>query len=607
MARAGQEKRTHTSVGQAGSTIAPPNINIFTAATLVRLLVRVGVKQFVLSPGSRSTPLAVALADELFAPHIVCTDERAAAFYAAGFIRATGSPAAVISTSGTAVANFFPGVVEAFQSRLPLILLTADRPDQLQDCGANQTIDQRDIYGKYVCSSALVPESIDATNVVDVLTDCYETLRRATGLSEPAHINCRFHEPLAPVPEPFESARLDDLANRFFEDLQPSIPERGAVAGGGRELDASVDSIKKAKRGLILSGPRHAWKVSGKIADLARVTGWPMVADVLSQDRFSAQTETGTCALYDLFLDGEPSGGLSGPDLVLHFGGLPTSKRLQQYLARHRGVEYIKIQDHTRCIDPDRLETERIAGDIDRIAGRLGDAIGNTTGGAWARSFSKLERASGRYLQHYFRDGRLGEPATAYFTGVWLDNNDALFLSNSMPVRDADSFMPARTGQIPVGANRGASGIDGVIASACGFAAGCRRRTTLLIGDLAFLHDLGSLALAASAEYPVLIVVFNNNGGGIFSFLPISGYPDVFEKYFGTPHGLEFRPAAEMFGLPWYSATSVDEYKTAYTDAVAGCSSAVIEIRTNRGDNRQDHDSLREGLSSILSSGLEKD
>jgi 2-succinyl-5-enolpyruvyl-6-hydroxy-3-cyclohexene-1-carboxylate synthase len=308
-----------------------------------------------------------------------------------------------------------------------------------------------------------------------------------------------------------------------------------------------------------------------------------------------------------MFLDGEPPGGQTGPDLVLHFGGLPTSKRLQQYLAGCRRVEYIKIQDHTRRIDPDRLETDRIIGDFDQIADRIIEVCGNKTRSGWSRGFSKREAACRRHLEDYFRDSRLGEPAAAYFTGMWLDDNDALFLSNSMPVRDADSYIPVRTGQIPVGANRGASGIDGIIASASGFAAGCRRRTTLLTGDLAFLHDLGSLALAARAEYPVVIVVVNNNGGGIFSFLPISGFPDVFERYFGTPHGFNFRSAAELFGLPYYSPADVGQYKSVYAEAVASNRSAVIEIRTDRRENREDHKRLSDGMARIRFSGSEED
>jgi 2-succinyl-5-enolpyruvyl-6-hydroxy-3-cyclohexene-1-carboxylate synthase len=569
--------------------------------------VRNGVNLFVLSPGSRSTPLAVAVARDQTVPRIVCTDERAAAFYAAGFIRATGNPAAVISTSGTAVANFFPGIVEAFQSRLPLVVITADRPDELQDCGANQTIDQCGIYGRYVSSSVQIPDSIDETNVFAVLTDCKKSVIRSIVSSEPVHINCRFREPLAPAPVTFEAARIEQLAGRFFDDNHTGKQENAAGAGDGTVPDTAVDRIKKADRGLILSGPRHAWQVSDRIGQLARATGWPLITDVLSQNRFSVQTEPATCSLYDLFLDGESSGSLPGPDLVLHFGGLPTSKRLKRYLVERRACEYIKIQDHTRCIDPDRLETERIVGDENQIAGRLVELIGNKTTGAWALDFSRRETACRHHLQHHFHDSRLGEPAAAYFAGEWLDNNDALFLSNSMPVRDADSFIPKRTGRIPVGANRGASGIDGIIASACGFAAGCRRRTTLLVGDLAFLHDLGSLALAARAEYPVVIVVINNNGGGIFSFLPISGYPDVFENYFGTPHGFNFRSASEMFGLPWCSPADINQYKQAYTEAINSNRSAVIEIRTDRGENRRDHELLRDGLTRTLSSGNEKD
>jgi 2-succinyl-5-enolpyruvyl-6-hydroxy-3-cyclohexene-1-carboxylate synthase len=574
-------------VEQAGTDITSPNINTFTAETLIRLLADQGTGWIVLSPGSRSTPLAVAAAGSGI-PLRVVTDERAAAYYATGLIRASGKPAAVITTSGTAVANCFPAVVEAFQSRLPLFVLSADRPGELQDCGANQTIDQREIFGGFAREFVQVPSTIGTGNILPVLQRCRRALDRAIFSGEPAHINCRFREPLAPVPGPFDRDGLGPLADRFFDraDADHHAGDPGGTAGA----DAADAEISKARRGLIVAGPQNTGAASGRILDLAAAAGWPVAADVLSQLRLRLRSPECVCGSYDLFLDGET--GLA-PDVVVHVGGLPTSARLQRYLSAHRGVDYVRIQDHNRRIDPEGLETARITGDIDAAVGRLIDRFGRAGDPGWLASFTDRESTCRRYLRKRFDNGRLGEPAIAHLVGRCLTGDDSLFLSNSMPVRDADSFVEAGTADVPVGANRGASGIDGIIASACGFGAGAGRRTTLLIGDLAFLHDIGSLALVARSDVPVVVVVVNNNGGGIFSFLPIADFPEVFEPYFGTPHGREFRAAAELFDLPYHRPADAGEFRAVYRDVLNRNRSAVIEIGISRQDNVREHETLR--------------
>ncbi|MDD4050409.1 MAG: 2-succinyl-5-enolpyruvyl-6-hydroxy-3-cyclohexene-1-carboxylic-acid synthase [candidate division Zixibacteria bacterium] len=564
-----------------------PNINHFMAQMVMDYLVRRGARYFSVSPGSRSAPLTIAAASHPGITTRMIVDERAAAYYAVGVARATGNPAGAICTSGTAVANLFPATAEAYQSRLPLILLTADRPEELQDCGANQTIDQQGILGRYA-TSVTIPAPGLATNIAEVL-DALD--RVMAGISEsPVHINMQFREPLAPVEETYDHDALTAEAAGWHKAhrINPSPENHDDSA---RSIEEIIPLIKRSRRGLIVAGPELPFRVSEAIGRLAERLGWPMVCDILSQQR--GKTGGNRCCAYDLYVNAPDWAGLLSADMILHFGGLPTSKRFNQFLAQHKGIPYIKIQDHTRTIDPGYLETKRIIASVGQCVESLIAHLEPSGNNDYLSSWLTADRKAAEVLTRCFDNDSLAEPSAAFHIGRLISGGAALYLSNSMPVRDADSFMNFENRDIMVGCNRGASGIDGVLASACGFAAGNGRRTMLLIGDLALLHDLNSLAIAAEASVPVIIIVINNHGGGIFDFLPIAQFPDWLEKCFTVSHRLAFNEAAGMFGLSYHKASSVTELIAACQAACETQKSSIMEIITDRKTNVGEHERIR--------------
>lgn len=571
-----------------------PNINIHFARLLIRELIRRGVTCFVVSPGSRSAPLTIAAHEEFDSP-VVIIDERAAAYFALGYARSAESPAAVITTSGTAAANLFPAVIEAYHSRLPLIVLTADRPEELQNCGANQTINQTNLFGVYAAGVTFEAptDHTDPNRIIETIDDLWKSIGDG-----PLHLNCRFREPLAPSPELYDftslAMRTDSASSgATFSATQQLSPEAAVQAGKAAEI------INAACNGLIVVGPQLPAEKTIQITALAERLNWPVAADILSQIRFAADRKN-ILSHYDLYADTVTGDKRLTPEAIIHIGGLPTSKRLNQYLSVHKGIDCIKIQSHSRTIDPDHLETMRVVADVDLFLDQLLSLVDGRTDDQYLTEWVSLEQQASQFLSEYFADDHLTEPGVAYRLGQLLPPRGALFLSNSMPVRDADCLMRIDTSDLPVGCNRGVSGIDGVIASACGFAAGCERPTTLLIGDTAFLHDVGSLAIAVKSHHPIIIIVLNNNGGGIFSFLPIADFPAYFKRYFAVPHDLTFDAVSAAFKLPYHRPTTGAEFDLAYRTALEQNRSAVIEITSDRGRNRVEHETIRAQLRKYL-------
>lgn len=568
------------------------NINIFVAKLIVDFLVKHHVKLFCISPGSRSTPLAVAAFDHAWVETKLFYDERAAAYFALSHSRGSGQPAALICTSGTAAANYFPGVIESFQSLLPIAILTADRPDELQNCGANQTIDQSGIFGAFVASSVLfeAPDgNFDPSDMLGRLDASF------TEFTRPVHVNCRFREPLAEPVAGFDASSYDRVVENWYSRW-PSNSTETPTKKSLVSFDQAVDLINHFKRGLIICGPANPTEHMGPIVALAEHLNWPIVRDVLSSLQSSKNDHV--LNLHDLHLDQNDS---VRPDIIIHVGLLPTSRRLNQFLLAHRSVPYIKIQNHSRTIDPDRLEALRLVGAVDVTISSLQKNSDKKSKTAWLDLWLKRERATAASLTVYFEKHNCIEAALAFSLPDLLRDGEALFLSNSMPVRDADSFAQISNKDIIVGANRGVSGIDGIIASACGFALGCQRPTTLIVGDLAFLHDMNSLLIAARSNYPIRIIVINNDGGGIFHFLPVAELNEHFEPLFGTPHGMIFENAAAQFGLPYRVTDSVLRFREDFAELCQQGGSFVIEIKSDRTNNHNSHLTIRRMIAKIIS------
>jgi 2-succinyl-5-enolpyruvyl-6-hydroxy-3-cyclohexene-1-carboxylate synthase len=571
-----------------------PNVNYFMAGLVIDELARRRITEYCLSPGSRSAPLAIAAAGHPDCRVQIITDERASAFHAAGYARACGRAAAIVCTSGTAVANFLPAVVEAYHSRLPLVLLTADRPEELQNCGANQTIDQEHIFGKFTLADVTIPAPTRDTDPYHIL----QVLKHAldAGATGPVHINVRFREPLAPVEEPFDQESMRARATAWYQ--QQAGEQQSTLPVSSSLVEETASLVSRCRKGLLIAGPQAPFRACRRIADLSMTRHWPLLVDILSQLRY--HSGGGRIAHFDLFLDDESICETLRPDMIIHVGGVPTSKRLNQFLLRQKGVRYIKIQDHNRTIDPDHLETDRVVAPPDEFLSAVMTSLPSPQDDAYLTGWLRMENGAAEFMTGYCSHDEISETSLAYHLGKMVDDGQALFLGNSMPVRDADTFMSGRSKDVIIGCNRGASGIDGILASACGFATGSGRPTTLVTGDLSLLHDATSLALARQSDIPITIIIINNNGGGIFHFLPVAQYANHFEKCFAAPHGMTFDKAAAWFDLPYFHPRTMSEFRSCYQQVRSERQSAVIEITCDRGGNVLDHERLRAGLRRAL-------
>ena len=582
-----------------------PNVNRLWADLIVEELVRSGVDFFCLSPGSRSAPLTTAVAAHPKARHVMHFDERGTAFFALGYARATRRPAVWITTSGTALANGFPAIVEASTDGVPMLLLTADRPPELRHTGANQTIDQVKLFGDYVRWFFDLPNPTTAIDPAMVLTTVDQALYRATRAPQgPVHLNCMFREPLAPTPDGQDYRDYTAGLASWMGDEQPYTRYAEAQrAADPAAIDRLWEMLRGVERGLLVAGKVDTPAQGEAVLRLADRLGWPLLPDVGSQIRLGKGAVSGQLIGYfDQILGSEAFQKAHAPEAVLHVGGRPTSKRLLQYLARCRPQPYVVVNDKPFRIDPNHQATHRLESDAAAFCNALADAIDSHPGNpsswltAWRAASSKAEEV----LDAFFDEAdALNEPLVARLISTAIPDGHGLVLASSMPVRDVDLFAALDGPTARVAANRGASGIDGTVATAAGFSEGLNAPATLLIGDLALLHDLNSLALLH--DRPVVVVVLNNDGGGIFHFLPIAEHEEVFEPYFGTPHGLTFEAAAALFGLDYHHPTTPQDFLNAYRAACSRKTGTVIEVTTERRANHALHQQILARVAKAIS------
>ena len=568
--------------------------NRLWADLIVEELVRCGVDFFCVAPGSRSTPLVAALAENKSARSLVHFDERGTAFAALGYARATGRPAAWITTSGTAVANGLPAVVEAATDGVPMILLTADRPPELRQTGANQTVDQPNIFGDFVRWRFDLPAPSLDVDPASVLTTVDQAVYRAERSPKgPVHLNLMFREPLIPVPQDGEEPaagpeRWRDAAEPYtrYATTKPTVDEA--------EAENLWERLRPVERGIVVAGRLTTRKQGEAVEKLANSLGWPLLPDVGSQVRLGG--DRGNAAFYDVLLADGTFAAAHAPEAVLHFGGRALSKRLEGFVARHRPDPYVVVREHPFRLDPGHLVTHSVESDVEGFCAALGRAASgrpSVADDSWSANWrAASEKAELVLDQVLARDDGLDEPLVARLVSREIPEGHGLVVASSMPIRDLDAYAAVDGAGVPVAANRGASGIDGTVATAAGFARGLGSPVTLLIGDLALLHDLNSLAMLRGL--PVTVVVLNNDGGGIFSFLPVSGHESFFEPFFGTPQGVGFGYAASMFGLRYDGPETSEEFISAYRTARTGDGPSLIEVRTDRDENVAVHRRLLE-------------
>ena len=601
MGRDGTENSKHTGYNSAVS-ISVANINSVWGSLLVEELIRCGADYFCISPGSRSAPLAMAVANNARANTFVHFDERGAAYRALGYARATGKSAVLICTSGTAVANYLPAVVEASSDMLPLILLTADRPPELHNVGANQTIEQANLFGDFVRWSFNLPCPDRAIPPEMPLTTIDYAVQQATRVpAGPVHVNCMFREPLAPVDTGEDFRSYLSSITGWLDSSEPYTKyEQAERVVDTPALDRISKILDRAKAGIVILG--HLPRASDRNAALALAERmqWPVFADITSGARLGA-ARTEVIPFFNLALTSDHVKQTLRPDTIFHIGGRVVSKRLMQWIEESSLKSYIHVVDHPTRIDPIHCVTHRVETDIESfcrtLSGRIGETARSDYMSLWLRTSGVIDHVLQQLLAE---TGELVEAGVARLLSTEISPDTALFLASSMPIRDMDIFAAADGPRVPVAANRGASGIDGTVASAAGYAVGIGQPVTLLIGDLALLHDLNSLAMLHNSETRVIVVVINNNGGGIFDHLPISEFGESYEKFFVNPHGFRFEFVAKQFGLDYTHAQTIAELRSQYRQAIIQERSAVIEVAVDRAENMRFHKRLIHEIGSAL-------
>ncbi len=571
----------------------PTNRNTALASAFVEELARGGVRHAVLSPGSRSTPLAVALWRQPEIEVSVIVDERSAAFFAVGAAQATGAPVAMLSTSGTAAANFHPAICEADESALPLIVLTADRPPELRGIGAGQTIDQVKLYGsavRWFCEVGT--HEADDDGLLHYRSVACRALAASRGepRSGPVHLNLPWREPLAPVAVEGSVTATDPLAlagrdPRPLTAVTPIDMEPSAFL-----LDEVAGHIAAARAGVIVAGRQTNPELRQPLAELAKAAGFPILAEPTSQLRCGPHDRSHVIGTYDHLLRDEGFRERTRPDLVLRFGEMPTSKPLRSWLASS-GADQLVVDPSCGWNEPTRRAAAMLRADPSEVAAGWASRLSGEerpTPTAWLDA----ERAARAALDAELENAaELSEPALHLALGRTHADGDLVYTASSMPIRDQEAFLPPSEADVLFLCNRGANGIDGLVSSGIGAAWASGRPTTVVTGDLCLLHDLGGLASLRDVSTPVRIVVIDNDGGGIFGFLPqAEAMPDnEYEALLGTPRGVSTEKAAALFDLPYRRLASTSELAS-----VLGAGTGLIEVKTNRGTNVTQHRQLTE-------------
>ncbi len=539
---------------------------------------RCGVRDACTSPGSRSTPLVLSLArSRLRATSHV--DERGAAFFALGLAKATGVPAVLACTSGTAAANYAPAVIEAWEARVPLLVLTADRPPELREVGAGQTIDQLALYGsaaKWFFDVDDHPASPGRIRWLRQLA-CRAFWTAVSDRPGPVHLNFALREPLLPDGEMPDVEIVPGRAGGRPWITRPRPQVRlsdEAFSGLAAELNERVSAV------IVAGRDERDPQLGASLAAFAEKAKIPLLADPLS----GARRGPAAIAHYDALLRDPEWAAAHAPELVLRVGDLPTSKPLRAWLGGGDALQ-IAIDPEGAWQDPAGVVGTVVAADPRELVDGLAKKVSRRLS-SWLDDWRAADRAASGAIASVVGPAGLSEPRVAAELGTLLPASTTLVVASSMPIRDIETFFPARPEPFRVLSNRGANGIDGTVSTAFGVALAARGPVVLLIGDVALAHDVGGLLAASRLGLRLVIVLIDNDGGGIFNFLPVAdGAGAEFEPHVATPHGLDFAHAAALYGLGWERAQDVDTFRAALGRALTADHSTIICVRTDRADN----------------------
>ncbi|KAK4430131.1 protein PHYLLO, chloroplastic [Sesamum alatum] len=590
-----------------------PNINALWASLIVEECVRLGLTYFCVAPGSRSSPLTIAAASHPLTTCIACIDERSLAFHALGYAKGSQKPAVIITSSGTAVSNLFPAVVEASQNFVPMLLLTADRPPELVDVGANQAINQVNHYANFVRHYFCLPPPTDDVSARLVLTTVDSAVFKATSSPHgPIHINCPFREPLANSPRTWNHDCLSGL-DCWLSNSEPFtryIPLQHSLACNDMygDMAAVLKLVQGAEHGILVLGSIQKEDDAWAALLLAKHLLWPVVVDAQSGLRLRKYLSSFLDSKDILFVDQMDQLLLSDSvrawmqaDVIIQIGSRITGRRISQMIEHCTPCPYIMVDDHPGRHDPSNIMTHRIQSTIAQFSDCLIKCCTPRVSKKWRELIRGLDMMS------------LTEPYVARKIFEAIRCGSALFFGNSMPVRDADMYgsnwvqsthsaslmlssgLPCHG--IQVTGNRGASGIDGLISTAIGFAVGCNKRVLLVIGDVSFLHDTNGLALLSqrTRRKPMVIVVVNNHGGAIFSQLPVANTLDrsILDQFFYTSHNVSIRNLCLAHGVKHIQVQTKRELQDALFTSQNEDADCVVEVESGIDTNVEFHSNLR--------------
>jgi 2-succinyl-5-enolpyruvyl-6-hydroxy-3-cyclohexene-1-carboxylate synthase len=551
------------------------NTNTLWCSVLVETLARCGVRHAVISPGSRSTALTIALVRHSQIETIPVLDERSAGFFALGLAKQHHRPTVLVCTSGTAGANYFPAIIEAQESGAPLLVITADRPPEMRECASGQTIDQQRLFGSHVnwCHELALPEA-----TMDRLRYLRQTVAHAHARATapgagPVHLNAPFRDPLPPLADQSALEVEGMLGDAFFSHLGKPPPPADPVRW----------TPPPTARGLIVAGPdtpRDADVYADRVMELAQLLGWPVLADALSPLRHYAEKADLLVTAYDAILRSEAAARMLKPDFVLCLGGWPTSKALRSWLEQSE-AEITLVSRSVANRDALHGRTRQMNVLVELLALAPGKGVSAAGSGVYAELWRQAEIAAREILDSALgAEDALFEPKAAWLMSRHLPTDTPVFVASSMPVRDVEHVWPANTRWFQFFFNRGANGIDGTLASALGVAHG-NRPAVLLTGDLALLHDTNGFLLAAKLRGSLTIVLINNRGGGIFQHLPVAQFEPPFEEYFATPQKVDFGPLCAAYGVEHISVRDWAHF-VALISALPQAGVRVLEIATDR-------------------------
>lgn len=577
------------------------NRNTALASALVEELARCGVRHAVIAPGSRSTPVALALWRHPEIDAIVHPDERSCGFLALGAAQGAGAPAVVACTSGSAAANLHPAVVEADEAAVPVIVLTSDRPPELRGIGAGQTIDQLKLYGsavRWFCDVGT--HDADDAGLIHMRSTGCRAFASARGEPRPGpvHLNLAWREPLGP--EPREGDVTATTAPAL--DGRDPAPLTAVESGGVRvPTDAQIDelaaALATAPRGLIVCGRRPQADAEA-IAALAANAGYPILAEPTSQLRLGAHDRELVVWPYDAIARSRPPG--LEPELVLRFGDMPTSAPLRQWLASLDGLREIVVDPFHGWNDPNRTASALLRAAPDPTADALSARLGRRENAAWTEAWKRAAAAAADAIEDAL--GRVDGPSEpgvhAALARLYADG-DLVYTASSMPIRDQEAFVPSGPARARFLCNRGANGIDGLVSSGIGAAVATGRPTWIVLGDLCLYHDMNGLSALRAATAPVRIVAIENRGGGIFEFLPQAEQVDreEFEALFAAPSGVEIERGAALHGIEHVLVEDLDQLAD-----LARHNRVIAEVRVDRRENVAIHRRIADAAAAALES-----